>query len=801
MKNPRSPRRICEFLFVSKCSILRKQLTILLLLFYGCGFLVAQTPQNPEVRPVSLLPEPVFTPEGGFYADEVLVELISEGAKIYHTTDGSYPYPIDKNRYRNPFTVSRTTVVRALAVRGEEQGHPVSHTYFINEPRTDFPIVSLAVTPDMLFDPEKGLFVEGQNATDSLWKKPGANFWSRKEVAVNTEFFEPDSICYFRAQTGMRLFGGMSRLFPQKSLTVAARSRYGVKRIKHEVFGRAGLKKYKYLVLRNSGSDFGKSHFRDAFMTGLLKDWDLEIQDARPAHVYLNGEYWGIYNLREKVNRYFISDKFSVDKDSIDLMEHRMTRKRGSSIHYVRLLKYMLEHDLSDPAHYTYVRNQMDTKNFADYQIAQIFFDNQDAGGNVKYWRPQTEGGRWRWILYDTDWGFGLHNDQAYRNNSLEFHTKPDGTGWPNPAWSTFILRKLLENSEFRREFINRFADRLNTTFTAENISAEIDLHVNRLEPEIQRHLIRWRLSENRWRTHIAVMREFGEKRQKYVREHLRRKFDLGETNLLRISTTEGGKVVVNDNIKVKSERDFSGWYFSDMPVTVEAKSRLGYRFVGWEGADEFADERDLILRLQNKTTKLRAVFEKYDHPLAGKIIINEINCNNKKAGDWVEIYNYSDASVNLTDWTFTDSKNKFKLPAVSIPAKDYLILCEHRTRFGQVYPEAYRFVGDLGFGLSKRSESLALFDETGAWVDSTAYVLPPTDSVFTLNLLLPHLHNGDLENWQTLNGLGTPCAANPYYVESTLQAQRDRWLQIGAAGGVILMCVLLLFFRTNGRI
>ncbi len=775
---------------------------ILLLAIWTSVFAQQKTTQSPsEVREVSLFPELSFAPEGGFYDDNQTVELFSPDAAIYYTTDGTLPRRISAHKYRGPISLKETTVIRAIAYRGKEEAFPTSHTYFIDEPESKFPIISIAITPDLLFDTEKGLFVAGKDAVDSLWRKPGANFWSRKEIAINTEFFEPDSLCYFRGQTGMRLFGGMSRLFPQKSLTLVARSRYGTKRIKHEVFEEEGFNKYKFLVLRNSGSDFGKSHFRDAFMTGLLEDWDLEKQDARPSQVYINGEYWGIYNIREKINRYFLNGHFDIDKDSVDIIEHRLATKRGSSKHYVRTLKYMIDNSMANPTHYAYINSRIDVENFMDYQIAQIFFDNQDAGGNIKFWRPQTAGGKWRWILYDTDWGFGLHDEKAYRNNSLEFHTKPDGRDWPNPAWSTFILRKLLVNSKFKREFINRFADRLNTTFSDTNIALEIDKHEERLEGEIERHLNRWRLSKKTWETQVDIMREFGEKRQAYVREHLREKFELGELNLLKLSSTAGGKIVLNNNIKVKSKKDFSGWYFADVPVHIEAKPRLGYRFVGWEGAEEFADELDLVLNLEDKTTKLRAVFEKYDHPLAGKLIINEVNCNNKKAGDWVEVYNYSDKNINLEGWTFTDSKNKFKLPAVTVPPKDYLILCEHENRFGQVYPDAYRFIGDLGFGLSKRSESLALFDERGAWVDSVAYVLPPTDSTFTFNLLLPHLNNSDQENWEAVNGLGTPCSANPYYVESTLQAQRDQWMQIGGAIGVIITCVLLLFFRNRGNI
>lgn len=755
-----------------------------------------------EIRAASLHTQIVFAPEGGFYTQGQQVELHADGAEIYYTLDGSRPQRIPKHRYTRPISIKQTSVIRAMAYRTGEKNYPTSHTYFINEPKSSFPVVSIAVTPELLFDIEKGLFMEGKNVKEeSKWKKYGANFWSKKEIAVNTEFYELDGQCKIRQQTGLRLFGGMSRLSPQKSLTIVSRSRYGSKRMKHEIFGENKVKKHKFVVLRNSGSDFGKSHFRDAFMTGLLDEWDIETQDCRPANVYINGEYWGIYNIREKINRYFLNSHFDVDKDSLDLMEHRLALKRGSSKHYVRTIKFLLDNDLRDPRNYAYIKSRINVENFMEYKIAQIYFDNEDAGGNIKYWRPQTPDGKWRWILYDTDWGFGLHEAEAYKNNSIAFHTKPDGENWPNPAWSTFILRKLLENSEFKRAFLNRFSDYLNTTFEKENVIAELDKYIAIYEQEMPRHLERWRLSDKKWREQLQVMRDFGENRPVYLRTHLKQEFNLGEMNLISLVADEGGKIILNNNVKVKSKKPFSGWYFNNVPITIQAKPRLGYRFVGWVGAEEFFDERELTLYLVQKHTKLKAVFEKYDHPLANKIIINEINANNKKAGDWVEIYNRSESPINLKGWTFVDSKNKFKMPSIDLPPKDYIVLCEDERKFGATYPDAYRFYGNLGFGLSKRKEELALFDPQGAWVDSVAYVLPPTDSVFTLNLLLPHLDNSDLENWEQRTGFGTPCAANPYYVESTLQGERDRWMQIGGAIGIIILCVLLLFFRTKRKI
>ena len=422
-------------------------------------------------KPKKLLLE--FSKEAGFYEDAISLHLDSPGARIFYTLDGTEPSYRSPEYNRKPIRIKESTVVRAIARKGKKKSKLKTKTFFIEEPRSSFPTVSIAIPPSVLFDPETGLYVNGPNAIDSLWKKDGANFWSRREVEVNTELFEIDGKTEFNSRTGFRLFGGMSRLFPQKSMTIVARDRYGKKKVRHKIYGKEGLKEYKFMVLRNSGSDWGKTHFRDAFMISLVDHWDIEKQNARPSHVYLNGKYWGIYNIREKVNRHFIADHHEVHKDSIDLIEHELSTKRGSRRHYVRMLKYMEKNDLSVPAHYVYIESQMDVENFMQYKIAQIYYDNQDAGGNIKFWRPQTTNGKWRWILYDTDWGFGLHDKKAYKHNSLAFHTEPNGPSWPNPAWSTFILRQLLKNEGFQKKFINRFADELNSSFESERVEAK----------------------------------------------------------------------------------------------------------------------------------------------------------------------------------------------------------------------------------------------------------------------------------------------------------------------------------------
>lgn len=769
---------------------LKSILGVFLLLFVGL-----LSAQQPVYEPAPLVVE--FSPPGGFFSDSTNVQLLSPGAAIYFTTDGTEPRAVARNRYTGmPIPVSKTTVIRSIAVMAGEKSHVFSSTYFLGEPETTLPVVSVSINSSKLFDPVRGLFQRGTNYVDSVWYKPGANFWSRKEHMANFEFFEPDGKMEWSNEVGFRLFGGMSRLFPQKSFSISARGRYGNKRVRHKVFGKGSLKKFKHIVLRNSGSDFGKSHFRDALMTDLVKKWDLDLQDYRPSHVYINGEYWGIYNLREKINRYFISAHHDVHKDSIDLLEHRLNRKNGSTKHYRALLDYLENNDLSKPSNYAYVQSLIELDNFIDYQIAQIYFDNQDAGGNIKYWRPQTPDGKWRWILYDTDWGFGLNEENAYQNNSLEFHTAPDGPHWPNPPWSTFILRKLLENKNFEREFITRFADRLNSDLSEDEVARTIDKFYNRLLPEMPRHLERWDLKPNIWNQEVEEMRTFGAERPRYIRRFLEQKFDVGEQRSVIFDVTQGGKVVINERVKVRGL--FSAKYFEKIPIRIRAKADLGYRFVRWEGNGVNSESSELLLEITRADWKVKAIFEKYRHPLANKVIINEVSCNNRKSGDWLEIYNQSSERVNLEGWIVTDSKNEFVFPKYILPPKGYVVLCEDSVDFVKIHPEVQSLIGGLPFGLNKISETIQLFSPEAAAVDSMGYTLEPTDSVFSYDLLLPELDNGRPDNWAVNTGIGSPGSANAFYIASRIEAKRTLWMQLGGAAAVILICIMLLYLRAK---
>ncbi|WP_319923261.1 CotH kinase family protein [Neolewinella aurantiaca] len=745
----------------------------------------------------------LLRPGAGFYARSVTVTLPD---RVRYTLDGSTPTKASLLS-EGEITIRKTTVLRYAAFNADgKRTSPVAGaTYFIGEPRSRLLTLSIGIDPWRLFDPANGWFKPGYGADPGHWKQPGANWWTSREHPAHLDLIEPEGAnnerSVFSGTTGFRMFGGMSRLHPQKSFSISARKKYGEKRIRHQLFGKNGADSFKFLVARNAGSDWNRSYIRDVLLTGLLQDesWDLERQAGRPVQVYINGEYWGIYHLREKINARFLSDRHpEVDKDKLDLIEHEHTVKQGSIGEYQKLRSFVESKDLSNPENYRRLGRMMDIDNYQRLQIAQTYFDNRDAGGNIRYWKPKTAGSRWRWILYDVDQGFGLHQEEGYLRNTLEFYTEANGPAWPNPPWSTLFQRKLLANTEYRRYFVNRTLDYLHTDFAPVTVAAAIERRVAALEHDMPRQLKRWKGKEKNWRIHLDRIRAFGENRPAHLREHLREYFGAGGDRMVTIVATPGGYIEVNKNIRVDEER-YKGTYFQNFPLHLRTVAHNGFRLseANSQVVKRSAGPEGYALDLNaERSYHFEAAFEPYDHPLIDQVIFNEVCPRSKASGDWVELYNRTEETVDLTGWRLTDHHHETRLPSARIDPGDYLVVCRDIARFRETYPFAHNVIEGLPFGIDKKREKLALYSSQGAYVNAIAFEVEEPDTAYVQALVLPGLDNTDVRHWALQSGEGTPCAANPEYLETAVISRQGYWLRIGVGVGVLLLVGLVRGMR-----
>jgi hypothetical protein len=420
---------------------------------------------------------------------------------------------------RNPWYLPSEPIEKAVVVKArayKEGGLPsevVTHTYFVNEtgqnPYT-LPVIALSSQEDLLFSFEKGIYVAGQDYENWRTTNPNAeanggssaNYHRRGdtwEFPGSLELFDNQGERMLGQNIGFRIHGGWSRAFALKSLRIYSRKTYGDSFMDYPFFNEQDDSAYKRIILRNSGNDYWNTYFRDAAIQEMVKHMHIETMAHQPSVLFLNGEYWGIMNIRERFDKHYLSRKFSIDENSIDLLEGNMWPVEGDNHHYKETMDYIRQHGVQDESRYEYIKTRISTESYIDYLIAQLFATNTDwPGNNIKFWRYKTDeylpdaghgkDGRWRWMLFDTDFGFGIYNPEAYTTNMLEFATDPAGPDWPNPEWSTFLFRSLVENETFRTEFITRYCDQLNSALLPEVTKSVIYTMQERLEPEMENH-------------------------------------------------------------------------------------------------------------------------------------------------------------------------------------------------------------------------------------------------------------------------------------------------------------------------
>jgi hypothetical protein len=238
------------------------------------------------------------------------------------------------------------------------------------------------------------------------------------------------------------------------------------------------------------GDWFSNTLIRDILAQEISRDLDLEYQDYQPAVVYLNGEYWGVYTIRDRVDERYVEYLYGIDKDHVDMINgNYLDVQAGSNDHYVQLAEFIEANDLSHDDNYGFVATQIDISNFIDYQVSEMFFANLDWPiNNQRLWRPQTPDGKWRWILFDVDAGFG-DSSFSMLHHSLVEHM---GTEWQNMPVSTFLFDNLLKNENFRSLFLNRYAEILKEEFELDKMLDKLERIMELYRQDLPDHISRW---------------------------------------------------------------------------------------------------------------------------------------------------------------------------------------------------------------------------------------------------------------------------------------------------------------------
>jgi len=539
-----------------------------------------------DVQSVSeSVPTPVFSVPEGIYDQPFKLEIEAPaGYDIFYTTDGSTP-TIRSNRYKRSITVdprknpnrkiltiptslrwqppygqqNHCIVFRARCFR-EGAGYGKTENVIYSPPSIlqhhGFQIIHILIESDSLFSQERGIYVMGQKyyskkariATDSLYgannislSRYPANYLQRgKNWARPAEMILTDEAgkTRFKQNVLLRIHGNNTRYYPVRALRVLPNTIYGDTVIHYRFFNDLPYDTFKRILLRNSGNDVRWTMFRDAMIQLMVKGTGLDIQEYAPAVLYVNGNYWGICNIRESINDNYLEIKYGVALDNIEIitsfsnlnLSNLKLLPLGDPLlthPFVEMVSYLFENSPADEEVYQNVCKQMDIGNFIDYMILETFFGNMDwPDANARVYRmgeqtemmsqKNVEAEKWRWLVIDLDQAM---LDQSLSANMFEI-LKNDYAD--NPI--TIIFFALLENPEFMEMFLSRYDLIIRDFLNTEKMLQYIEDFEGRYRSEMVRHIARWRipLFLQTWQKEVDQLKVFARKRQAIVLEQLK---------------------------------------------------------------------------------------------------------------------------------------------------------------------------------------------------------------------------------------------------------------------------------------
>ena len=445
---------------------------------------------------------------GGFYTDSVVVYASEEGGTtLRYTTDGETPTAKSKQFPTEGLLLKKTTPLRVKAFReGEVSSETVSATYFINDdPMT--PVVSLITDDKYLFNKKTGMLVKGTGSTP--------NYSKGFEYPVHIEYFNGEGAQEISQNGTMTVSGHSARINAQKSIALYARKSWGAATFAFNPFPTRDYTEYKSLLLRAANSDAYATRVRDIVASSLAEGQGILYQDHVVIQVYINGEYWGHYNLREKINKHFIAAYEGVTEeaqvDAIDILARTGTDQflqNGDNTDWLALCDYCKKQDLNDPEKLAYVEERLDIDNMFTHAAFEIILGNVDFT-NVRVYR--VPGGKWKYLLFDVE--------ACWRNldkTPIEYYIKPLNA--KIQGFRHEPLNALLKVPEMKAKFLRRVSELLSTVFRWDNVEKHFDDILAQVEPILPRHIARWKnMKLSNWQTNIKATKYYARVRPKEI--------------------------------------------------------------------------------------------------------------------------------------------------------------------------------------------------------------------------------------------------------------------------------------------
>ena len=708
---------------------------------------------------------PAFSNSGGASGFPIAVDLSSSDVadSIYYSLDGGDPKQGDL--YTSAIGIQEPATLRSTIIKENHlPAYSQAASYFETD-KYQLPVFSLSTNVEHLYG-TMGIYTN-YNSSGPLWERPAS-------------FSYYSDMKQFSSITGIRIQGGNSVFMPKKAFRLHFRGGYGSSVLEGTPFQK-GPATFKNLVLRSGYDDDITTStgtlLRDPFSNEL---WGRlgELATASDFGVLLlNNDYWGIYNIRESINEYFVQDNMGIENfDLVRFQKWGADLKYGTMDEWNALVAYFENTDFSRPEVYDEVSSFMDLNSLLN--LLSLVHCSQFRSWTWGAFVIKPAGGRWSWTIWDTDRSY-----TSLSWNGFTEYANTNAEKWPN-----FIPQKLIQNEQFSMELINRTCDLLNSLFDTSLVIGVFDSLVSQISPEIDAEYARWNPGNRaRWDQNNENIRSFLKQRPAYLYDQILAYFEIEDT--VKITLRIEGKGRVKLNSLLIDQESWDGIYMAGVPLTLEAWPAEGERFIEWR-------EISTLHRLEVDPAANREIVAVFDTATSSSqeaIVINEIMYNpaDSDQSEWIELFNPNMHSISLNGFQLTDggSGNMFVFEEGSIvDPLGYIIVAGDSELFLSEFGANTNLTGSFnkgsrGFKLSNEGETIALKNSKGEEED---YVLYDNQAPWpaaadgkgpSLQLIAPDRDNNHYSNWYSSTGIpfspGQPNGGSSANQISTLPGNR----------------------------
>ena len=565
-----------------------------------------------------------FSKDSGFYDSAISLSLSAlSGYTIYYTVNGKDPRK-SGTKYTQPISMGSTAqlswgyltklctelnggsnpavakqlgarVIKAYATNGKVSTQVVTNTYYIGIDigKYDVPFLSLSIEPDEFLSKEKGVYNTYRNDL----------FGEREHKTAYLEMFETDGSCVSSSYIEIAISGNGSTGFGAKSLKVYFKSDAdptvvgNPSKLKYDIFkGKAGdgVTEYKRLLLRNSGNDSSQSHLRDAYMQALCATLDCDYMAYRPSLMFVNGEIWGVYNIRERYSPKYFEEHYGVQKENFVMLESPSPLidgswnnpyevndgQEGDAQPYYDLMSFVQRNDLSVDANYKWVSDRLDVDNVIDFFVGSMFLCNTDwPGNNIKVWRnknakdPSGLDTKWRFVYCDMDMGVGL---ATTIDTNMFSQATNEGTQ------AGLLFSRLLKNKDFKAKFIARFYECCDTVFATSVTLPLLDEMSAAIKDIMPLHFNRWPSdggSVSNWNSEIAEIRAFMINRKAKAIKHMEAFFGI-QPSQISVSMNMAASTLYIDGKQI-TQSGYTQVFSDSVKLGFKVEVKAGYDYLG----------------------------------------------------------------------------------------------------------------------------------------------------------------------------------------------------------------------------